>query len=329
LAASKADIKKFPPVAGEIYGNAAPGVKSITVNGKPVKIGAEQSFVSLVNLKAGEKYLVLRINYEGLTIIKKYLILRREAIKKFKVFVAKENIEKMAQEAKAREGKPRRPKVTKELAEKKGLSPMTAEQQSWTEKVVSPRFFPNEFKQPASLEALATAVSNDKFPIAYKSPANSLARLNELIITPNFYDLVADRGKILFVSTKIKALIKETKSYRGKDFSSLNSFEQKKIMLLNRLLIETLYSQAPARANWLIALKPSVKKPPKVYEYLYVWEFSEGKLLIVKQTKGKYSAIVHIPVSKEWLDVKGLSAKDLEELIGKMPKPVKSKKSKL
>ena len=100
LAASRADIKKFPPVSGEIYGQASPGVRSITVNGKKVSFDSGQYFRSNVKLKPGEKYLILKINYEGLRIIKKYLILRKTAIKKFKVFVPKEKIEKDVQASK-------------------------------------------------------------------------------------------------------------------------------------------------------------------------------------------------------------------------------------
>ncbi|MDD5594591.1 MAG: hypothetical protein PHG97_07640, partial [Candidatus Margulisbacteria bacterium] len=64
LAATKEDIKKFPPVSGEIYGQAAAGVRSVTVNGKPVSFDANQNFRAAVKLAAGEKYLTLRINYE-------------------------------------------------------------------------------------------------------------------------------------------------------------------------------------------------------------------------------------------------------------------------
>ena len=62
----------------------------------------------VVKIKAGEKYLVLRINYEGLRIIKKYLILRKPAVKKFKVFVPKEKIKIPADVQKAMQARKKR-----------------------------------------------------------------------------------------------------------------------------------------------------------------------------------------------------------------------------
>ncbi|MDD5593876.1 MAG: hypothetical protein PHG97_03955, partial [Candidatus Margulisbacteria bacterium] len=61
----------------------------------------------------------------------------------------------------------------------------------------------------------------------------------------------------------------------------------------------------------------------KTVEYLYVWEFSEGKLLAVKEKNGKYSADIYIPVAKEWLDLRGLSEQDLQDIINK---PIKAYK---
>ena len=87
----------FPPVSGEIFGQAGAGVKSITVNGKPVSVEADNTFRAPIQLKSGEKYLVLNILYDNLRIIKKYLILRRQRVEKFQVYVPKEKIEKPAE----------------------------------------------------------------------------------------------------------------------------------------------------------------------------------------------------------------------------------------
>src|SRR3990167_1912280 len=101
LAATQADLKKYPPVSGDIYGQAAPGVRSVSVNGKPVAFDAGGNFRAPVKLAAGEKYLTLTINYEGLRVIKKYLIVRKSEVNVFKVFVPKEKIEKSIAEVKA------------------------------------------------------------------------------------------------------------------------------------------------------------------------------------------------------------------------------------
>jgi hypothetical protein len=110
-------------------------------------------------------------------------------------------------------------------------------------------------------------------------------------------------------------LIAETQAYRYQPFSRLSAYQQKKIMLLNRLLLEVLFADAPHRGTWQAAgIIPTFTKTK---QYLYVWEFSEGKLLAVKQKQGSYSADIYIPVSKKWLSLKGLSEKDLQELIDK------------
>lgn len=207
FAVTPEDIKKFPPVSGEIFGQASPGVRGVTVNGKPVSFDSAQNFKAAVHLQPGEKYLVLKINYEGLRIIKKYLILRKSAIKKFKVFVPKEKIEKDVQKSTQARAAERR----RALAKKKRA-----------------RF----------LQAKRAAA---------RRPAKPL----------------------------------------------------------------------PAKIG--------VLPPPRLKEYLYVWEFSEGKLLIARETKGKYSAEVYLPVSKEWLDLRGISAAELRQLIAK---PIQSYQEK-
>ena len=95
----------------------------------------------------------------------------------------------------------------------------------------------------------------------------------------------------------------------------IKNFLEEKIMLLNRLLLEALFAEAPRRGTWQAA--GPIPTFTKTKQYLYVWEFSEGKLMAVKEKKGSYSADIYIPVSKKWLSLKGLSEKDLQELIEK------------
>jgi hypothetical protein len=341
FAATKADIKKFPPVAGEIYGQAGAGVRSISVNGKPVSFDASQNFRSFVKLRAGEKYLILRINYEGLRIIKKYLILRKEKVKTFRVFVPKEKIEKAIRAARPTAEDILRQKRERLLAQikkqkekesllkalkEKEMELKALEEKRWVKKVASPKFYPNEFLLGPSAEALAQAVDQDDYGITLKTGAAPLERLNELLQVPNFYDLTVLKGKKIALDQRLKNLINETRDFRSKPFSELSEYQKKKIMFLNRLLIEALYAQAPKRKAWLIAEAPKLPVVTKVCEYLYVWEFSEGKLLLVKEKKGSYSAEIYIPVSKEWLDLRGLSEKDLSQLINKPIKSFKPKK---
>ncbi|MFA5112924.1 MAG: hypothetical protein WC529_01360 [Candidatus Margulisiibacteriota bacterium] len=336
LAASKADIKKFPPVAGEIYGQAASGVRSISVNGKPVTFDASQNFKANVRMKAGEKYLVLRINYEGLRIIKKYLILRKSAIKKFKVFVPKEKLEKELKAIKLSPEEKLRQKREKLLAQKKKAEAarlfaqerkLQAEN-NWLKRVASPKFYQNEFKlKPGSTpEGLALAIALDNPQLKLQPAGTALEQLNTILKVPDFYDLIKRSGKKPKLTPQLKRLIAETAAFRGKPFAKLSAYQQKKVMLLNRLLIETLYAAAPARQVWETAAgQKAGPAGPKTVEYLYVWEFGDGKLLLVKEYKGQYSAEINIPVSKQWLDLKGLSEKELRELI---EQPVSQPKKK-
>lgn len=218
-----APVQKFPPVSGEIYGQVSPGVKSITVNNRAVTIDAGHNFRTLVNLKAGEKYVVLRINYEGFRLIKKYLIIRKPETKTFKVFVPKEKIEQAANLA-----------------------------------------LPEEKIVPSAKKKVTVKTKAAKMPATKK------------------WQLVKVKGK-----------------------------------LVRRLMPQPVGPK----------LKPA-KKAPKtvVYEYLYVWEFSQGKLLVVKKHNGKYTAEIFNPVTQEWVDLKNLSRKELDELINRPLSPENHKK---
>lgn len=268
------------------------------------------------------------------------MILRRANVKTFKVFVPKEKIEKAVKAAKPSAEEILRQKRERLLAQLKKQKEKTKllkalrekekeikalEEKRWVQKVASPKFFSNEFMAGATVEALAAAINADNYGIAFRNKAGTIDRLNELLQMPNFYDIVHAKGKSVPLTQRIKSLIAETQSFRYRPFSQLSEYQKKKIMFLNRLLIEALYAQAPKRQSWLVAEMPKLAATPKVCEYLYVWEFSEGKLLLVKEKKGSYSAEIYIPVSKEWLDLKGLSEKELRELIAK---PIKVKKKK-
>jgi hypothetical protein len=341
-AVSQDDIKKFPPVSGQIYGQAAAGVRSVSVNGKPVAFDSSQNFSAEVKLRPGEKYLVLTINYDNLRIIKKYLILRKSAVSNFKVFVPKEKIEKSLAVLKqsVEQKKAARLKALRALARQRAL---TAEEQarereqerlerereakerqelaerSWLRRTSSPKFFANEFRSTEAVASLLDQIVAAGYHVPFKARANSLAKLNEILSLPNFYDLVGQKNNNLALTDRLRSLIAETQAYRYRPFARLSAYQQKKIMLLNRLLLEALFEGAPHRGTWQAA--GPIPTFTKTKQYLYVWEFSEGRLLAVKQKQGSYSADIYIPVSKKWLSLKGLSEKDLQELI---EKPIKS-----
>lgn len=188
LALSAFAAEKFPPISGEIYGQTVAGVKSISVNGKPVAIDNNLDFRTIVNLKAGEKYLTLNINYGSFRIVKKYLIVRKPQVKTFKVYV------------------------------------------------------------PARL---------------------------------------APAPKKMSRSTKKKRHLH---------------------LKLQKRLNKAFTRSAPAK------LKAKHTKP-KGGNYEYVWEFSPGKLLLVKSVKGVYTADIFVPATQEWYSLKGVSRQELKELL--------------
>lgn len=330
-AVSKEEAKKFPPISGDIYGQVLAGVHSMTINNKPVYVNPDQTFRSFVKLKAGEKYLILKINYEGLRIIKKYLIIRKPQIKSFRVFVPKEEIKippEVKKEMLARK-KRERARYLKMIKEMKEMERKAFEEKRWVKKVASPKFFSKEFRGPASVEALGRAIDLDNYGAVLKSKPGTLERLNELLRVPNFYDLAVRKGKAIKLSEQLKRLIAETKSFRGMRFSDLTDYQRKKIMLLNRLLLKAFYAEAPSRASWLVPEEIVLPtKKTRVCEYLYVWEFDKGKLLLVKEWKGKYSAEIHIPSAREWMALDEITREELQKIIEKPVSSFKQKKGK-
>lgn len=67
--------------------------------------------------------------------------------------------------------------------------------------------------------------------------------LNNLLCNPSFYDDIFEKTikPNISISEEIKDLVKETKEYRGKNFSDLDNYKQYFIKRLNRFLIETAY----------------------------------------------------------------------------------------
>lgn len=186
---------KFPPISGQVYGQAVPGVKSLTINGKAIPLDNNLNFRTVVNLKEGEKYLTLNINYGSFRIIKKYTIIRKPQVKTFKVYVPKENIQKPA-----------------------GIAPLTKKR-----------------------------------------------RLLQLRLQANL----------------------------------------KKLWLKQQ-------AQKKAAREQKLRLKRS-KAKGGIYQY--VWEFTPGKLLLVKKVKGVYSADIFIPATMEWSSLEGLTLDEFKTLI--------------
>ena len=124
-------------------------------------------------------------------------------------------------------------------------------------------FSGSDFKEPLSVEDLCAAINADKYPLFLDSERDTISDLNAILTVPNFYEMVCSRtGRDVNAFSKdTQALIVKTSGYRnGKDFSRLNDDEQNSIRMLNRLLLEDVYTNLTpkylARASKMIYLRP-------------------------------------------------------------------------
>ena len=124
-------------------------------------------------------------------------------------------------------------------------------------------FSGSDFKEPLSSDDLCAAINADKYPLFLNSERDTISDLNEILRVPNFYEMVCSRtGRDANAFSKdTQALIVKTSGYRnGKDFSRLNDEEQTSIRMLNRLLLEDVYTNLTpkylARASKMIYLRP-------------------------------------------------------------------------
>lgn len=104
-------------------------------------------------------------------------------------------------------------------------------------------FFVDEFKDGFTIDALCWAINEDGYGITFKESDNSIKRLNELLRVSNFYDIWNKKGKPVNLTEYAYKLISETREYRSRSFSELSEVQQKNILNLNRLIIETTYQQ--------------------------------------------------------------------------------------
>jgi len=76
----------------------------------------------------------------------------------------------------------------------------------------------------------------------------------------------------------------------------------------------------PSKPEILRVIKDGVRKAPpgkqaKKLKYLYVWEFSRGKLLLVRKYGGRYAAEIYIPADNTWIEVKEITSRELKAIV--------------
>ncbi len=138
----KYDITYFYKIEGDVFGQAAPGVELVLVNGKPIPIGKNLVFKTKVTLDKGQKYLIIETRYKGLRFIKKYLVIRHpRAQKTFKVSIPQEEFFKIVERETSEEKKAKLAKA----AEEKRIA---------ARKAVKKKPLPKKTTKPTTLKAI-------------------------------------------------------------------------------------------------------------------------------------------------------------------------------
>lgn len=291
----------FFAIQGEIQGQAAPGVKSVKVNGKNVAIGKDLRFNARVTLAEGQKYLVIETLYQGLRFTKKYLVIRHpKAPKVFKLNIPQTEFKKIITRK-----KPVRRRIVRKPKPKPKPKPQPKGSFGFKER---------EFKNTRySIKPLAEAVAKDNYSVKLKSKPGTLKWLNELLRTPNFYDIWKKhpKSKGIILSDDVKRLIKETAGYRNKPWNKLTRAQQLKIIRLNRLLLEatypllcpksSLFGVTVGAENWL--------------GFEFVAEIAPQKMLIVRRVDGKFYAAIYDLKTNFWIPLQEISSSELSDLL--------------
>jgi len=84
-------------------------------------------------------------------------------------------------------------------------------------------------------------IVNDGYNIKVMPSEYPVSMINEILYTPNTFDIMMSKNKDIILTSNIKKLEKETAENREKSKKELTKKEFKEIVKLNRLLLELLY----------------------------------------------------------------------------------------
>jgi len=342
FAASQADIKKFPPVSGVISGQVPAGVISITINGQPVKTDSDQTFFFPLKLKAGEKYVILTINYKGLRIIKKYLITRKQAIEKFNVYVPPEKLAKPVEVAMpAEEVSPEtetatsttQPPTTTTLRIRRPMVITTTTRRPTTTTTTTTLPAALAAKMAATQKTLAPTL-RDRFNNFLNIFAGSKKPVKIIIATTTTKKPTTTTTTTTIATTTTITTTTSTATTTTTTTTTATTTTTTTTTTITTTRPTTTTTQKPeiapplpSRAEVIAKIKAAPKKPLKKQKgYQYVWEFDKGKLLIVSEIRGRYYASIYLMATGEWLDFKALTSAELKELIEQPATDVKPKK---
>lgn len=120
-------------------------------------------------------------------------------------------------------------------------------------------FNENEFKNNFSVKSLLKDIAQEELNLDLK-PAedaeDTIERLNEILRKPNFYSTFLIKKKFIKLSEQGKILVKESESFRHKQFASLTDEQQRAILKLNRIILEENFPASCPRSQHSL---PNVK----------------------------------------------------------------------
>ncbi|MEM3427919.1 MAG: ATP-binding protein [Nitrososphaerales archaeon] len=159
------------------------------------------------------------------------------------------------------------------------------------EKVITPEFTLDEFKEREMIEKLCNAVILDGFSYQLSSQVCTLDWLNELLRFPDFYNFISQKKNLANVSDDARGYIDELK----KRYDETRN--ERDLMRLNRMLLEEFYPNfAPKR----IKLEKKFLKRKDLFIIARLGE--EGKkdgqkpynVIMPVSIKGKHLGYIHI-----------------------------------
>lgn len=144
-------------------------------------------------------------------------------------------------------------------------------------------FCVDEFRPPLTIEKLCSVINNENYTITLNEPNNTVNRLNELLMIPDFYDILQAKkpGMNFPNNKKITELVDKTENYRHKCFSSLINDEQSNIKGLNRLLLEETYPKETPRCQKLYITLYNISHADleQIVKNLFCWFFNSIRKL--------------------------------------------------
>ena len=105
----------------------------------------------------------------------------------------------------------------------------------------SPEFSADEFQGGLTIKALCHEIERHGYAMEFTTQNDTIERLNEILRTPNFYDMYMKKTGSPRFSEYVRKLASKSKSYRNRKFSELSQEELNGILKLNRAILEESY----------------------------------------------------------------------------------------